>query len=145
MKELWIMSGGGSMGGVALLIAPQVDSRNNRKATQSLTQLVIINQAQLLTYAPPFNVLVPLFLPFPLFQTLACCSLCFLDSRRSRMRSLIIYPPDPWSPRAPLSVAWSSTCMSVRVPMTNGRKSAVVWVFWGQTASTQTQQRTTAH
>lgn len=44
------------MGGKSHVIAPLADSRGNRMATQSLTQLIIINQAQHLTYAPlPFN------------------------------------------------------------------------------------------
>lgn len=47
---------GGNMGGKSHVIAPLADSRGNRMATQSLTQLIIINQAQHLTYAPlPFN------------------------------------------------------------------------------------------
>lgn len=43
------------MGGKSHVIAPLADSRGNRTATQSLTQLIIINQAQRLTYAPPFQ------------------------------------------------------------------------------------------
>lgn len=47
---------GGNVGGKSHVIAPLADSRGNRMATQSLTQLIIINQAQHLTYAPlPFN------------------------------------------------------------------------------------------
>lgn len=92
---------GGGMEGEPLLIAPQVDSRNNRKATQSLTQLVIINQAQLLTYAlsphSPFQYISPSFslctIFFPFCFTPSLAALCVFLGQPEEQDEVINYIP----------------------------------------------------
>lgn len=98
----------GARGSKSHIIAPLVDSRGNGLATQSLTQLIIINQAQHLTYAFPFqSSLAPSLLLslswFHLFFLLSIffwLTVSFVNSGRCRMRSLIIYLTVPWSTHA---------------------------------------------
>lgn len=107
----------GSVEGKPHTTAPPGDSRNNRVATRSLTQLIINNRAQPLTYAFPLNSHCPFCVPHPpilsIFSILISLVfhvsefpfvfVSFSDSRRSRMRLLIISPPVLWSPRSPPS------------------------------------------
>lgn len=130
-------------------------------ATRSLTKLIIISQVRPLTYAFLLKSLCPLlsspfsissfflFLGFTCY-TLSLCLVSFivsvLDSRRSRMRSLIIHITAPWSPHTATfppgpfhehSCLWESCDDRWEELWSAPIKLAV---YWGQTASIHKQQ-----
>lgn len=162
---------GGSMGGKSNVIAPPVDSRGNGTATRSLTKLIIINQAQPLTYASLLQSLCPLlsspfsilsfspFLGFTCYHLALCLLLihCLCLGQQEEQDEVINYTHNSslvtthshihtqtHSPTSPPGLLHDQSCLWESCD--DGWEE--LWscpiklcVYWGQMASTHTTQQ----